>query len=116
MAIRTPAAIHSTSGSRAFVDASAWSRASDVEIGANSSVWPLVVIRGDMHINIGAQQHFQDGSVLAHYPRRALQPLRLPLNIGDDVTIAHNVTLHGAAASVIRVPDRYGAASSWTVR
>ncbi|MEM8007070.1 gamma carbonic anhydrase family protein, partial [Morganella morganii subsp. sibonii] len=40
-------------GERVFVDPSAV-LVGDIEIGADSSVWPLVVIRGDMHrIRIG---------------------------------------------------------------
>lgn len=37
----------------------------DVEIGAGSSIWPMAVIRGDVHyIRIGAETNIQDGSVL----------------------------------------------------
>lgn len=51
-------------GSRAFVDNSAVV-IGDVEIGDDSSVWPLTVIRGDMHrIRIGARTSVQDGCVL----------------------------------------------------
>ncbi len=36
----------------------------DVEIGANSSVWPMTVIRGDVHsIRIGERTNIQDASV-----------------------------------------------------
>jgi len=49
---------------RVFVDSSAVVLG-DVEIGADSSIWPLVVIRGDMHsIRIGERTSIQDGSVL----------------------------------------------------
>jgi carbonic anhydrase/acetyltransferase-like protein (isoleucine patch superfamily) len=48
----------------AFVDSSAVV-IGDVEIGEDSSVWPLTVIRGDMHrIRIGARTSVQDGCVL----------------------------------------------------
>lgn len=51
-------------GERVFVDPSAVVLG-DVEIGNDSSVWPLVVIRGDMHrIRIGRCSSIQDGSVL----------------------------------------------------
>ncbi|NAT18315.1 gamma carbonic anhydrase family protein, partial [Pseudomonas syringae pv. actinidifoliorum] len=51
-------------GERAFVDHSAVV-IGDVEIGADSSIWPLTVVRGDMHrIRIGARTSVQDGSVL----------------------------------------------------
>jgi carbonic anhydrase/acetyltransferase-like protein (isoleucine patch superfamily) len=62
----------------------------DVVIGADSSVWPCSVIRGDVHyIRIGARTNIQDGSVL-HVMRD-----EYALILGDDVTIGHGVTLHG---------------------
>jgi len=62
----------------------------DVTIGEDSSVWPLTVIRGDVHfIRIGARTNIQDGCVL-HVMRD-----EHPLILGDDVTIGHSVTLHG---------------------
>jgi carbonic anhydrase/acetyltransferase-like protein (isoleucine patch superfamily) len=62
----------------------------DVTIGEHSSVWPGVVIRGDVHwIRIGARSNVQDGSVL-HVMKN-----QYPLVIGDDVTVGHGVMLHG---------------------
>jgi gamma-carbonic anhydrase len=62
----------------------------DVAIGEDSSVWPGVVIRGDVHyIRIGARTNIQDGSVL-HVMRD-----EHPLVLGDNVTIGHGVVLHG---------------------
>lgn len=62
----------------------------DVEIGEQSSVWPCVVIRGDVHfIRIGARTNVQDGSVL-HVMRD-----EYPLILGDGVTVGHGVVLHG---------------------
>jgi carbonic anhydrase/acetyltransferase-like protein (isoleucine patch superfamily) len=62
----------------------------DVVIGADSSVWPCAVIRGDVHyIRLGARTNIQDGSVL-HVMRD-----EYPLILGDDVTVGHAVTLHG---------------------
>jgi carbonic anhydrase/acetyltransferase-like protein (isoleucine patch superfamily) len=62
----------------------------DVTLGEHSSVWPCVVIRGDVHyIRIGARTNIQDGSVL-HVMRDAH-----PLLLGDDVTIGHGAVLHG---------------------
>src|SRR4029077_12907085 len=62
----------------------------DVTIGADSSVWPCVVIRGDVNfIRIGARTNIQDGSVL-HVMRDTH-----PLILGDAVTIGHGVVLHG---------------------
>ena len=82
-------------GARAFVDRSAVV-IGDVEIGADSSIWPLTVIRGDMHrIRIGARTSVQDGCVLHITHAGPFNPEGFPLLIGDDVTIAHKVMLHG---------------------
>lgn len=82
-------------GERAFVDRSAVV-IGDVEIGADSSVWPLTVIRGDMHrIRIGARTSVQDGCVLHITHAGPFNLDGFPLLIGDDVTIAHKVMLHG---------------------
>lgn len=62
----------------------------DVEIGAESSLWFQVVVRGDVnYIRIGARTNIQDGTVI-HVTHKIN-----PTIIGDDVTIGHNVTLHG---------------------
>ncbi|MGV8861958.1 MAG: gamma carbonic anhydrase family protein [Pseudomonas sp.] len=80
---------------RAFVDYSAVV-IGDVEIGADSSIWPLTVIRGDMHrIRIGARTSVQDGCVLHITHAGPFNPDGFPLLIGDEVTIAHKVMLHG---------------------
>jgi carbonic anhydrase/acetyltransferase-like protein (isoleucine patch superfamily) len=84
-------------GERVFVDASAVV-IGDVEIGADSSVWPLVTIRGDMHrIRIGARTSVQAGSVLHITHAGPFNPDGFPLTIGDDVTIGHKVLLHGCS-------------------
>lgn len=68
----------------------------DVEIGANTPVWPMAVIRGDVHhIRIGARTSVQDASVLHVTHAGPYNPDGYPLLIGDDVTIAHKVMLHG---------------------
>ncbi|MEE4253483.1 MAG: gamma carbonic anhydrase family protein [Desulfuromusa sp.] len=62
----------------------------DVVIGAGSSVWFQVVVRGDVNsIRIGARTNIQDGSVI-HVTQATHSTV-----VGDDVTIGHNVTLHG---------------------
>ncbi|MDN3235260.1 gamma carbonic anhydrase family protein [Pseudomonas sp. WAC2] len=82
-------------GERAFVDATAVV-IGDVELGADSSVWPLTVIRGDMHrVRIGARTSIQDGSVLHITHAGPYNPDGYPLIVGDDVTVGHKVTLHG---------------------
>jgi carbonic anhydrase/acetyltransferase-like protein (isoleucine patch superfamily) len=97
VAIRTYQQFTPQLGERVFVDASAVVLG-DVEIGSDSSVWPLVVIRGDMHsIRIGERSSVQDGSVLHITHAGPFNPQGFPLNIGDEVTIGHNVTLHGCS-------------------
>ncbi|MFK3793279.1 MULTISPECIES: gamma carbonic anhydrase family protein [Pseudomonas] len=97
MAIRTYQDHRPKLGERAFVDHSAVV-IGDVEIGADSSVWPLTVIRGDMHrIRIGARTSVQDASVLHITHAGPFNPEGFPLLIGDDVTIAHKVMLHGCS-------------------
>lgn len=68
----------------------------DVEIGDESSVWPMTVIRGDMHrIRIGARTSIQDGSVLHITHAGPFNPDGYPLIIGDEVTVGHKALLHG---------------------
>jgi len=68
-----------------------------VTIGAGASIWPMVVVRGDINdIRIGARSNIQDGSVLhVTHDSRFSNPGGEPLQIGEDVTVGHNVTLHG---------------------
>jgi carbonic anhydrase/acetyltransferase-like protein (isoleucine patch superfamily) len=62
----------------------------DVEIGENSSVWYNTVIRGDVHyVKIGMNTNIQDLSML-HVTNG-----KFPLNIGNNVTVGHSVSLHG---------------------
>lgn len=68
----------------------------DVHIGADASVWPKVVVRGDIkEIRIGARSNIQDGSVLHVSHDSEFLPGGAPLIVGDDVTVGHNVILHG---------------------
>jgi carbonic anhydrase/acetyltransferase-like protein (isoleucine patch superfamily) len=73
----------------AYVDGSA-QVIGDVVIGAESSVWMNVVIRGDVHfIRIGQRSNVQDGTVVH------VQHDTHPTQIGDDVTIGHGAIVHG---------------------
>lgn len=68
----------------------------DVEVGAESSIWPMCVVRGDIHsIRIGRRSNIQDGSILHVSHDSEYKPGGSPLIIGDDVTVGHQVTLHG---------------------
>ncbi|MEO7911105.1 MAG: gamma carbonic anhydrase family protein [Roseiflexaceae bacterium] len=64
-----------------------------VSIGADSSVWPMVVIRGDKGvIAIGKRTNIQDGSVLHADPDAYL-------TIGSNVTIGHGAIVHGCTVA-----------------
>ena len=63
--------------------------AGDVTIGAESSVWFNVTLRGDVApIRIGARSNIQDNAVL-HVDAGQ------PCIVGDDVTIGHSAIVHG---------------------
>lgn len=79
----------------AYVDESALV-IGDVVIGADSSVWPFTVIRGDVNaIRIGANTNIQDNSVLHVTHDGPHNPGGYALHIGDNVTVGHRVILHG---------------------
>lgn len=62
----------------------------DVEMGDECSIWFNTVLRGDVNsIRIGNRVNIQDGSVLHTLYQKST------IEIGDDVSIGHNVTLHG---------------------
>lgn len=80
--------------SSAFVDGTALV-IGDVRIGADSSIWPMTTVRGDVQpIRIGARSNIQDGSVLHATRGCEIFPNDFPLRIGDDVTVGHRVVLH----------------------
>ncbi len=63
----------------------------DVTMGDECSVWFNTVLRGDVNtITIGNRVNIQDGSVLHTLYQKST------IEIGDDVSIGHNVTIHGA--------------------
>ncbi|MFD2110832.1 gamma carbonic anhydrase family protein [Thiorhodococcus fuscus] len=68
----------------------------DVTLAAESSIWPLCVVRGDIHrIEIGARTNIQDGSVLHVSHESRFMPGGAPLIVHDGVTVGHQVVLHG---------------------
>ncbi len=70
----------------------------DVVIGADSSIWPQVSIRGDIHsIRIGKQTNIQDGCVLHVTHDSVYAPGGHALSVGDEVTVGHNVVLHACS-------------------
>lgn len=63
----------------------------DVIIGNDCSVWFNAVIRGDVNsIVIGNKVNIQDGAVLHTLYQKS------KIFIGNNVSIGHNVTVHGA--------------------
>ena len=82
-------------GTSPLVDASAYVDESaqvigDVHIGAESSVWMNVVIRGDVnHIRVGRRTSIQD-LTMVHVMRETH-----PTIIGDEVTVGHSAVVHG---------------------
>lgn len=63
----------------------------DVVMGDECSVWYSTVLRGDVNsIRIGNRVNIQDGSVLHTLYQKST------IEIGDDVSIGHNVVIHGA--------------------
>lgn len=63
----------------------------DVTLGDDCSIWFNTVLRGDVNtIHIGNGVNVQDGSVLHTLYEKST------IEIGDHVSIGHNVTIHGA--------------------
>lgn len=63
----------------------------DVKIGNDCSIWFSTVLRGDVNsIRIGNGVNIQDGSVLHTLYQKST------IEIGDHVSVGHNVTIHGA--------------------
>lgn len=63
----------------------------DVVIGNDCSIWFNAVLRGDVNsIKIGNKVNIQDGSVLHTLYQKST------IEIGDNVSVGHNVTIHGA--------------------
>ena len=67
----------------------------DVTVGKDSSLWYNVVLRGDVNkITIGDRTNIQDGAVI--HTLYAKSPKPSPTHIGNDVSVGHNATIHGA--------------------
>ncbi len=95
MTIRTYLDYTPVLGDRVFVDDSAVVLGR-VRLGADVSVWPLTVLRGDVHdISVGDRTNIQDGSVLHNTSPESFPPKGFPLVVGSDVTVGHKVILHG---------------------
>ena len=94
MALRPYKDILPQLGARAYVDDSA-AVIGAVQIGADSSIWPMCSVRGDVNfIRIGARTNIQDNSVIHVTHRYSELPDGQPAIIGDDVTVGHQCVLH----------------------
>lgn len=63
----------------------------DVVLGNDCSIWFNAVLRGDVNsIRIGNKVNIQDGSVLHTLYQKST------IEIGDNVSLGHNVNIHGA--------------------
>lgn len=63
----------------------------DVVMGRDCSIWFNAVLRGDVNsIRLGNCVNIQDGSVLHTLYKKST------IEIGDYVSVGHNVTIHGA--------------------
>jgi carbonic anhydrase/acetyltransferase-like protein (isoleucine patch superfamily) len=63
----------------------------DVVMGDGCSIWFNAVLRGDVNsIRIGNHVNIQDGAVLHTLYQKST------IEIGDYVSVGHNVTIHGA--------------------
>ncbi|MEE4174281.1 MAG: gamma carbonic anhydrase family protein [Xanthomonadales bacterium] len=95
MSVRSFNGMRPVIGARCWIDPAAVI-IGDVKIGDESSVWPMTVVRGDIHrIRIGRRTSVQDGSILHVTHDGPFNPGGFPLIIGDEVTLGHQVMLHG---------------------
>ncbi len=89
MSIRGYRGVRPQIAATAYLDPSA-QVIGDVVVGERSSIWPNTTVRGDVHyIRIGDETNVQDNCCL-HVQRD-----EFPLILGNRVSIAHSVTLHG---------------------
>ena len=75
----------------------------DTVIGDGCSIWFNAVIRGDVNsIRIGKNVNIQDGSVLHTLYEKST------IEIGDNVSVGHNATIHGAKVGSVLVGKNVG--------
>lgn len=84
-----------TLGKRTYIDPAAVV-IGRVTLADDVSVWPMAVIRGDVHdIIIGAQSNIQDGSILhVTHDGPYGPPGGRPLVLGKGITVGHQAILH----------------------
>ncbi|MFO7762804.1 gamma carbonic anhydrase family protein [Guyparkeria sp.] len=94
LSVRTFNQVAPRFGARVWVDPAA-TVIGAVVLDEDVSVWPNVVLRGDVNsIEIGARSNIQDG-VIGHVTHDGpYTPGGLPLIVGADVTVGHAAVLH----------------------
>lgn len=81
-------------GDRVWIDPAA-TVIGRVHLGDDVSIWPGVVLRGDVHrIHIGARTNVQDGTIAHVTHDGPYSPGGFPLIVGEDVTVGHAAVLH----------------------
>jgi len=95
MNIRRYLGITPVLGEHVFIDDTALVLG-DVQIGKDSSIWPLTVVRGDVNkIHIGEKTNIQDNSVIHVTHPHGDVPDGYSVFVGAGVTVGHRVILHG---------------------
>lgn len=81
-------------GERVYIDPQA-AVIGDVTLGDDVSVWPMAVIRGDVHhIRVGDSCSIQDGAILHVTHDGPYSPGGSPLILGKGITVGHQAMLH----------------------
>jgi len=85
---------HPSLGRRVWIDPDA-TVIGRVKLGDDASIWPGVVLRGDVnYIDIGARTNVQDGTIGHVTHDGPYSPGGLPLMLGEDITVGHGAILH----------------------
>jgi len=89
--------IHPIIGKNVYIDPFS-SIIGNVTLADDVSIWPMCVLRGDVHsISVGARTNIQDGSVLHVARKGEASADGYSLTIGEDVTVGHKAMLHACS-------------------
>ena len=95
MPIKSFANIQPQLGRQVYIDSTALV-IGDVQLGDDTAIWPMTVVRGDVNqIRIGQRTNIQDGCVLHVNHDAVNNPGGDALHIGNAVTVGHRAVLHG---------------------
>lgn len=68
----------------------------DVVLGEDVSIWPMTVIRGDIHqITIASRTNIQDGTIIHVTHAGDFNEKGFATHLGSNVIVGHRVVLHG---------------------